>query len=116
MQKIEKYANLQNELPKLQKVLTDAIQSDVLEIKKVDKTCAKYMAACEHIADLQKAEYVIYSKYIKKSEHKYEKFAFVDSEGEVVCHVSGQDMALYGLLSPCTNLSFSEDYVAEHTI
>ena len=112
MSKVEKYENIENELPKLQKVLRDAIQSDFLEIKSVEKGCEKYKKACEKVPDLDKAYFVVFSKYIKKSDHRYEKFIFLDKEGHEVCNVSGQDMALHGLLSPCMNLSISEEYEA----
>lgn len=112
MNSVDKYENIQNELPKLQKVLLDAIQSDFLEIQSVDNTCEKYIDACKKIPELKKARFVVYSKYIKKSDHRYEKFIFLDAEGHEVCHVSGQDMQLYGLLSPCMNLSLSKEYEA----
>lgn len=109
MSVVEKYKNLDVELPKLPKVLLNTIQSDVLEIKSVDKACEKYLDACTKIPDLKDAYFVIYSKYIKKSDHKYEQFIFIDEEGAEVCHVSGQQMELYGILS-CTNLSYNEEY------
>jgi len=112
MKTILKYENIQNELPKLQPVLLDAIQSDFLEIQSVQKVCEKYKKACEKIENLDKADFVIFSKYIKKSEHRYEKFIFVDHEGKEVCNVSGQEMELYGLLSPCLNLELSKEYEA----
>ena len=112
MSTIHKYENIQNELPKLQPVLLDAIQSDFLEIQSVQKDCEKYQKACHEIENLDKADFVIFSKYIKKSEHRYEKFIFVNKEGEEVCHVSGQEMELYGLLSPCMNLELSKEYEA----
>lgn len=112
MNKIPKYENIQVELPKLQAVLLDAIQSDFLEIQSVERDCEKYIKACEKIKDLDKAYFVIYSKYIKKSDHRYEKFIFVDKEGHEVCDVSGQEMELYGLLSPCMNLTLSKEYEA----
>jgi len=110
MNSIDKYANIQNELPQLQKVLLDAIQSEFLEIKSVEKQCEKYKDACSKIENLDKARFVVYSKYIKKSDHRYEKFIFLDEFGHEVCDVSGQDMELYGLLSQCMNLELSKEY------
>ena len=114
MTDIKKYDNIEKELPKLQKVLLDAIQSEFLEIQSVEHTCEKYTSACENIADLDKAHFVVYSKYIKKSDHRYEKFVFLDEEGHEVCNVSGQEMELYGLLGPCMNLELSKEYEATH--
>ncbi|PHS57974.1 MAG: hypothetical protein COB17_04555 [Sulfurimonas sp.] len=111
MHTVVKYANIQKELPKLPELLLNTIQSDVLEIKSVEKTCAKYTDACKKIPALRNAYFVVYSKYIQKSDHKYEKFIFLDEEGAEICNVAGVDMELYGLLS-CTNLSFSEEYEA----
>jgi len=113
MHTVEKYANLQDELPKLPKVLLNTIQSEVLEIRKVEKTCEKYSDACSKIPALKDACFVVYSKYIEKANHKYERFIFLDKQGAEICDVSGVDMELYGLLS-CTDLSFSEEYKATH--
>lgn len=112
MSTVKKYENIENELPKLQKVLLDAIQSDFLEIKSVNKTCEKYLKACEAIPALKDAHFVVFSKFIKKSDHRYERFVFLDKEGHEVCDVSGQEMGLHGLLEPCLNLSLSEEYEA----
>jgi len=110
MNTVEKYKNIQNELPRLQKVLLDAIQSDFLEIQGVEKTCEKYGDACEKVPELKNAHFVVYSKFVKKSDHRFEKFIFLDETGHEICNVSGQDMELYGLLGPCMNLSLSEEY------
>jgi len=110
---IEKYDNLKEVMPNLMPVLRDAIQSEFLEIKKIDKKCQKFIATCEHFPELKRADYVIFSQHIKKNEHKYEMFVFIDAEGNVVRHVTGAEMELYGLLGACTNLHLSHDYV-EH--
>jgi len=110
MSHVDKYANIQNELPELQQVLLDAIQSEFLEIQSIEKQCEKYEGACEKIKDLDKAHFVVYSKYIKKADHRYEKFIFLDERGHEVCNVSGQEMELYGLLGPCMNLELSKEY------
>ncbi len=113
MHRVEKYADIQKELPKLPKVLLNTIQSDVLEINRIEKTCEKYEDACSKIPALNDAHFVVYSKYIQKADHKFEKFIFLDKDGAEICDVSGVDMELYGLLS-CTNLSFSEEYEAKY--
>ena len=109
MNSVNKYANIEEQLPKLPKVLLNTIQSDVLEIKSVDKDCEKYLAACSKIPELKDAFYVVYSKYIQKSDHKYEQFIFLGNDGAEVCHVSGQQMELYGILT-CTALPLNEEY------
>jgi hypothetical protein len=77
MHNIEKYDNLKDVMPKLQPVLVEAIQSDFLEIKKINKECEKYIASCHQIPELKNAEYVIFSHHIKKNEHKNEIFVFM---------------------------------------
>jgi hypothetical protein len=108
---IEKYDNLKDVMPNLMPVLRDAIQSEFLEIKKINRECEKFIASCTHFPELAKAEYVIFSQHIKKNEHKYEMFVFIDAVGSIVCHISGADMELYGLLDSCTNLHISDEYV-----
>jgi hypothetical protein len=111
MHGIEKYDNLKEVMPKLQEVLAEAIQSEFLEIKKINKECEKFIATCEHFPELKQAEYVIFSQYIKKNEHKNEIFVFIDAEGGIVRYVTGRDMELYGLLESCSNLHLSEEFV-----
>lgn len=108
---IEKYDNLKEVMPNLLPVLRDAIQSEFLEIKKVNKECEKYIATCSNFPELTQAEYVIFSQHIKKNEHKYEIFVFIDGAGNIVRHLTGQEMELYGLLDSCSNLHISEEYV-----
>lgn len=110
MHGIEKYDNLHEVMPKLLPVLKDAIQSDFLEIKKVNKECEKYIASCDQIPELKNAEYVIFSHHIKKNEHKNEMFVFIDAEGGIVRHVTGREMELYGLLGSCSNLHVSDEF------
>jgi hypothetical protein len=111
MKGIEKYDNLKEVIPNLLPVLAEAIQTDFLEIKKINKECEKYIASCELFPELKKAEYVIFSQHIKKNEHKNEMFVFIDGEGNMVCHVPGFQMELYGLLGACTDLHLSDEYV-----
>lgn len=113
MKGIEKYDNLREVIPRLQDVLVEAIQSEFLEIKKINKECEKYISSCTQMPELKKAEYVIFSQHIKKNEHKYEMFVFIDAQGNIVRHVSGREMELYGLLNSCTDLHISEEYIEE---
>lgn len=111
MRETKKYANIEEELPKLPVVLLNTIQSDVLEIKKIDKTCEKFLKASSKITELQDAYYVVYSKYIDKENHKYEKFIFLGKDGEELFNLSGLELELYGLLA-CTNLCYTDEYKA----
>ena len=110
MKTIDKYSNLDETLPELPKVLKDALQTDFLEVKSVEKTCEKYQTECAAIPMLNKASYVIYSPYIKKADHEHEIFIFVDELGKILCHVGGVEMELYGLIKPCNKLHLSEEY------
>lgn len=111
MHGIEKYDNLKEIMPRLQPVLVEAIQSEFLEIKRINKECEKYIASCGQIPELKNAEYVIFSQHIKKNEHKNEIFVFIDAEGNIVRHVSGREMELYGLLGSCTSLHVSDEFI-----
>jgi len=111
MSGVSKYSNIEIELPKLPEVLLNTIQSDVLEIKSLDKGCVKYIETCSKISELKDAYYVVFSKYIDKENHKYEKFIFLGKEGEELFDVSGAEIELYGLLS-CTDLHYTDEYKA----
>jgi len=108
---IEKYANLKDVMPNLMPVLRDAIQSEFLEIKKINRECEKFIATCGNFPELNEAEYVIFSHHMKKNEHKYEIFVFIDGKGKTVRHLTGREMELYGLLDSCSNLHLSEEYI-----
>jgi len=112
MHNINKYTNLQEKLPNLQPVLLDAIQTEFLEVQCIDRSCDKFLAACEKVPAMSTAYWVVYSKYIKKSDHRYEKFIFLDETGHEVADVSGQEMELYGLFSSCMSLELSKEYEA----
>ncbi|QHG90952.1 hypothetical protein CVO_03460 [Sulfurimonas sp. CVO] len=109
MNDISKYSNIEKELPKLPELLLNTIQSDVLEVKSIDKSCDKYLDACSKIPEFKDAHYVVYSKYIDKKNHKFERFIFLGKEGEELFDISGAEMELHGLLS-CTNLSYTPEY------
>lgn len=111
MNKVEKYDNIKDVMPKLQSVLVEAIQSEFLEIKKINKECEKYIALCGQMPELKNVEYVIFSNHMKKNEHKYEAFVFIDGEGNIVRHVTGREMELYGLLDSCSNLHVSDQFI-----
>lgn len=111
MHGIEKYANLDAVMPNLLPVLVDAIQTEFLEIKKINKECEKFIASCDCFPELRKAEYVIFSQHIKKNEHKNEIFVFIDGEGNTIKHLTGREMELYGLLGSCSNLQLSDEYL-----
>lgn len=108
---IEKYDNIKEVIPKLQVVLVGAIQSEFLEIKKVNRECEKFILICLKIKELEDAAYVIFSHHIKKHEHKYETFVFIDGQGNIIRYVTGKEMELYGLLGTCTNLHLSDEYI-----
>ena len=111
MQDIPKYSNLHEVLPELLPVLKDSVQSDLLEIRKIDSTSDKSHLVREDFPVLGDAVYVIYSKYIKKSEHPHETFIFLDEHGKSIAHISGRELALYGIIKPCEEFSLSEEYV-----
>lgn len=106
-----KYDNLKTELPNIPEVLFNTIQSECLEIRSIDKSCPKYLHACSAIPSLENAFYVVFSPYVDKANHKYEKFIFLSKDGEEVCDVSGTQMELYGILDECNNLSFTPEYI-----
>lgn len=111
MSSIEKYSNIEAELPKLPKILLNTIQSDILEIKRIDKCCKRFNEAIQKVPKLQDAEYVVFSKYIEKENHLYEKFIFLSKEGEELFDASGTQIELYQLLA-ATNLHHSDEFEA----
>lgn len=113
MHGIEKYDNLKDVMPNLLPVLRDAIQTEFLEIKKINKECEKFIATCENFPELKNTGYVIFSHHIKKNEHKHEIFVFIDEEGNTVKHLTGREMELYGLLDSCSTLHLSEEYIEQ---
>ncbi len=109
MKNLEKYSDISRVLPKLPEVLLNTIQSDILEIKSIDRSCDKYMQACLEFDDLKNAYYVVFSKYIDKANHPYEKFIFLAENGEELFDISGAKMELYGILT-CANLHYTKEY------
>lgn len=109
MDGVNKYLDIEKKLPKLPEVLLNTIQSEFLEISKLDKSCVKFINSSNKIPKLKDAYYVVYSPYVKKSDHKYEKFIFLAEDGEELFDVDGRDLELYGLLS-CVNIDFSQEY------
>lgn len=100
----KRFENLHDQLPCLQCVLEEAIQAEILDIKRVDHDCTKFLTVVEAHPKLKEAAFVVYSPYIRKEDHKYEKFVFLAEDGTSLGHISGAEMELYGLIAPCTNL------------
>lgn len=114
MQIVKKYVNIESKFPMLPNILLDSIQSEFLEIQKLDKRCLEHNEVIKTVPELLNADYVIFSKYIKKAEHKYEKFVFVDEQGKMITNLSGQDMELYGLLEAKCGLNLTPEYERSH--
>ncbi len=110
MHRVVKYSNIENELPNLVKVLSEALQTDFLQIRLIDKECDKYIKECSNGCPLTEATYVVYSPHVKREDHQNELFVFLDDTGNILCHVGGHNLELYGLLKPMNNLSISEEY------
>ncbi|MEA3371024.1 MAG: hypothetical protein U9Q40_06755 [Campylobacterota bacterium] len=104
-----KYENLEEELVDLQEVLKNSLQNDVLEIRKVDKSCDKFNTVMHQFCDLSKAEYVIFSKFMAKEYHNLETFIFLDATGKSICNLSGRDIDLYNMIKECNNLVEAKD-------
>lgn len=110
MQSIIKYENLQEVVPELLPVLAESIQTDCLEIRRINTTTEKFREVAERFPALKEASYVIYSKFIKKCDHQHETFIFVNKVGHSITHISGRELALYGLLQPCEEFAISQEY------
>ena len=111
MQEIPKYSNLHEILPELLPVLQESVQSEILEIRKIDKESKKFKMVHERFPILEDAVYVIYSKFIKKCEHEHETFIFLDEKGKSISHISGRELTLHGIIKPCEEFCISEDYI-----
>ena len=110
MQEISKYLNLHEVVPKLPAVLLHSIQDDCLEIREVNTEAEKFQSILERFSVLKDAKYVIFSKFIKKCEHQHEMFIFLNHEGVAVKHISGRELALYGIIKPCSEIKISEEF------
>ncbi|WP_373000569.1 hypothetical protein [Sulfurimonas sp.] len=104
MSQFIKFENLEEELVDLTDVLKNSLQSEVLSIKKLVKSCDKFKHISKTLCDLESAEYVIFSKYMSKKFHESEAFIFVDATGKNVCSLSGRDIDLYDMIMDCENL------------
>ena len=104
-----KFENLEEELVDLQDVLKNSLQNEVLEIRKVDKTCDKFHNLMHQFCNLNAAEYVIFSKFMLKDYHDSETFVFLDSTGKTVCNLSGRDLNLHNMIKECDNLVQSKE-------
>lgn len=109
----EKFENLEEELCDLQEVLKNSLQNEVLTIKKLDKESEKYKQINEKVGDISAAEYVIFSKYMKKEFHDMEKYVFIDKTGKTVCVLSGLEINLYNMIKECDNLVEATDEYPE---
>ena len=110
MKTLTKYENIEKELPNLIPVLKQAIQTDMLYIKKVNKECEYYAKESKRACFLTNAHYVIYSPYIKEVDHERELFVFLDDTGKTICHIGGSAIEIGGLIQPCENLKLSDEY------
>ncbi len=110
MKEIEKYENLLETFPRLRTVLCDAIQNEFLDIKRIKSSCKHYEDACNEHPPLKDAQCVIYSPFMKRTDHNYETFIFIDDKGEETCHISGREMELEGMLESMCGLKVSEAY------
>ena len=63
---VDKYSNLEETLPQLQRVLRQSIQSEFLEIQKLDTACMKFKTVLEKKPELEKGVYVVFSRFIKR--------------------------------------------------
>lgn len=105
-----KFENLEEELHDLQDVLKNSLQNDVLEIRKVDRSCEKFKKLSGDFSDITAAQYVIFSKFMPKEYHDMETFVFVDSTGKTICNLSGRDIDLYNMVKECDNLIQNDKY------
>ena len=99
-----KFENLEEELVDLSDVLKNSLQSEVLSIKRLVKDCDKFKRISKAEPEIEKAEYVIFSKYMNKKFHDSEAFIFVDATGKNVCSLSGREIDLYDMIMDCKNL------------
>ncbi|WP_415398051.1 hypothetical protein [Sulfurimonas sp. CS5] len=104
MSKFIKFENLEEELVDLTDILKNSLQSEVLSIKKLLKSCDKFKRISKVVPELEEAKYVIFSKYMNKKFHDSEAFIFVDATGKNVCSLSGRDIDLYDMIMDCENL------------
>jgi hypothetical protein len=109
MEKFTKFENLEEELVDLTDVLKNSLQSEVLSIKKLVKSCDKFKKISQSVHNLDAAEYVIFSKYMTKQFHESEVYIFVDASGKNVCNISGRDIDLYNMIMDCENLVEKKD-------
>ena len=114
MKTLIKYLNIDNELPHLTPVLKEALQTDILYIKKVNKECEQYLKECEQVSVLNDTHYIVYSPYMKESDHEREYFVFLNETGKTLCHIGGKAFEIGGLIEPCKNLKLSDAY--KHSI
>jgi len=104
MSEFVKFENLEKEFSEMSDVLKNSLQRDILSIKKLVKSCEKFKSVSLKFPKLKDAQYVIFSKYMKKEFHESETYIFVDVKGRDVCNISGREMDLYDMIMDCKNL------------
>lgn len=110
-----KFENLEDEFVDLPDIFKNSLQSEVLEIKKLNKNSDKFKHICKDVCEtIDGAEYVIFSKYMGKEFHKSETFIFVNNTGKIICNLSGRELDLYNMIVDCNNLIETDDYVYNH--
>lgn len=107
--KTPKYKDIQERLPALSKPLLDAIQTEFLEIKQVDRSCEKFQLISSKIPELQESKYVVFSKFMRKEDRALETYVFLDKTGQTLHHVSGRELELHGLLEGC-DLELNDEF------
>lgn len=110
MNKILKYENLTDRFPQLQDGLRNAIQNELLDIKKVNYMCPSYAKACKKYPKLEYADCVIYSPFMDKKNHDYETFIFIDNKGGILEHIYDRELHLYGMLGNINGLFINSEY------
>jgi hypothetical protein len=105
-----KFENLEEVLGDLQSILKNSLQSGVLDIKSINKDGEKYKGILAQFPQLQDAEHVIYSSYMRREYHESEKFIFIDATGHTVCTLTGRDLDLYDMIKKCDMLKESKRY------
>jgi hypothetical protein len=109
-----KFENLESEFVDLPEVFKNSLQNEVLEIKKLNKASEKFQHVSKDICNIDKAEYVIFSKFMGKEFHQNETFIFVNHTGKMICNLSGRELDLHNMISDCDNLVESEEYTYNH--
>jgi hypothetical protein len=98
-----RYGEVEHELIDLQKVLENSLKDASLDIARVNHNCEKFQKAVAKHPTLEKASYVVFSKYMLQY-HSNEMFVFLDKTGNVVDTACGKEFWLHGMIKECTVL------------